>query len=191
MADLENSVPATPQTLYRLASVSKPITAVAALQLWQAGKLDLDAPVQKFCPAFPVKEDGAINTRELLSHMAGIRHYHLGKALDPLVGSTKHLKDPIKEGLDFFKNDPLVAKPGTEFHYSTYGYTLIGCAIEGASDKKYVDYVMARIPPFRTTQSVAGTRAANSCMESSLRTPELCVPAKTFSGPFSEADSSI
>ena len=145
MADLENSVPATPQTLYRLASVSKPITAVAALQLWQAGKLDLDAPVQKFCPAFPVKEDGAINTRELLSHMAGIRHYHLGKALDPLVGSTKHLKDPIKEGLDFFKNDPLVAKPGTEFHYSTYGYTLIGCAIEGASDKKYVDYVMKSV----------------------------------------------
>jgi CubicO group peptidase (beta-lactamase class C family) len=145
MADLENSVPATPQTLYRLASVSKPITAVAALQLWQQGKLDLDVPVQKYCPAFPVKEGGPINTRELLSHFAGIRHYHLGKVLDPLVGSTKHLKDPIKEGLDFFKNDPLVSKPGTEFHYSTYGYTLVGCVIEGASDEKYVDYISKEV----------------------------------------------
>jgi len=145
MSDLETSTPATPETLYRLASVSKPITAVAALQLWQAGKLDLDAPVQKYCPAFPVKADGPINTRELLSHLAGIRHYHLGKTLDPLIGSTKHLNDRIKEGLDFFKNDPLVSKPGTEFHYSTYGYTLIGCVIEGASGKKYVDYVTKSI----------------------------------------------
>ena len=141
MADLENSVPATSQTLYRLASVSKPITAVAAMQLWQQGKLDLDAPVQKYCPAFPEKPEGPITTRELLSHMAGIRHYQLGQALDPQIASIKHLKDPIPGGLDFFKNDALVSKPGAEFHYSTYGYTLIGCVIEGAAGSKYVDYV--------------------------------------------------
>jgi CubicO group peptidase (beta-lactamase class C family) len=141
MADLENSVPATSQTLYRLASVSKPITAVGAMQLWQQGKLDLDAPVQKYCPAFPQKPEGPITTRELLSHMAGIRHYQIGQALDPQISSIKHLKDPIAEGLDFFKNDALVSKPGAEFHYSTYGYTLVGCVIEGASGSKYVDYV--------------------------------------------------
>ena len=56
MADLENFVPATPSTLFRLASVSKPITATAILQLWERGKLDLDAPIQKYCPAFPQKE---------------------------------------------------------------------------------------------------------------------------------------
>src|SRR5277367_2665305 len=56
LADLENSVPATPATLFRLASISKPITATAILQLWQQGKIDLDAPVQKYCPAFPQKE---------------------------------------------------------------------------------------------------------------------------------------
>src|ERR1700684_2610312 len=49
MADLENSVPATSQTLYRLGSISKPITATAALALWEHGKLDLDSPVQKYC----------------------------------------------------------------------------------------------------------------------------------------------
>jgi CubicO group peptidase (beta-lactamase class C family) len=50
MADLENSVPATSQTLYRLGSISKSITATAAMELWEHGKLDLDSPVQKYCP---------------------------------------------------------------------------------------------------------------------------------------------
>jgi serine beta-lactamase-like protein LACTB, mitochondrial len=145
MADLENSVPATAQTLYRLASLSKPITAVAALRLWQQDKLDLDAPVQKYCPAFPEKKEGPITTRELLGHLAGIRHYRSGATLDPQINNTRHLSDPIQQGLDFFKNDPLLSKPGTEFHYSTYGYTLVGCVIEGASGEKYVDYVTRSI----------------------------------------------
>jgi serine beta-lactamase-like protein LACTB, mitochondrial len=54
-ADLENSVPATSQTLYRLGSISKPITAVAAMALWEHGKLDLDIPVQKYCSGYPQK----------------------------------------------------------------------------------------------------------------------------------------
>jgi len=53
MSDLEDSAPATSSTLYRLGSISKSITAVAILQLYERGKLDLDAPVQKYCPAFP------------------------------------------------------------------------------------------------------------------------------------------
>jgi len=145
MADLENSVPATSQTLYRLASLSKPITAVAAMQLWQQGKLDLDAPVQKYCPAFPEKPEGPITTRELLNHTAGIRHYRLGPVLDPQVVSTKHLKNPVQDGLDFFKDDPLVSKPGAEFHYSTYGYSVIGCVIEGVTGGKYSDFVMKSV----------------------------------------------
>lgn len=145
MADLENYVPATSQTLYRLASLSKPITAVAAMQLWQQGKLDLDVPVQKYCPAFPEKSEGPITTRELLNHTAGIRHYRLGPVLDPQVVSTRHLKNPIQDGLDFFKDDPLVSKPGAEFHYSTYGYSVIGCVIEGVTGGKYSDFVMKSV----------------------------------------------
>ncbi|HSS96184.1 MAG TPA: serine hydrolase domain-containing protein [Terriglobales bacterium] len=145
MADLENSVPATSQTLYRLASLSKPITAVAAMQLWQQGKLDLDSPVQKYCPAFPEKAEGQITTRELLNHTAGIRHYRLGPVLDPQVANVKHLKNPIQDGLDFFKDDPLVSKPGAEFHYSTYGYDVIGCVIEGVTGGKYADDVIKSV----------------------------------------------
>jgi CubicO group peptidase (beta-lactamase class C family) len=140
MADLENNVPATPQTLFRLASVSKPITAVAAMQLWERHQLDLDAPVQKYCPAFPQKEF-PISTRQVLGHLGGIRHYHSESDDDIEVNNTKHFDDPIAGGLQFFAKDPLVAKPGTKFNYSTHGFTLVGCAIEGASSRKYVDFV--------------------------------------------------
>jgi serine beta-lactamase-like protein LACTB, mitochondrial len=144
MADLENFVPATAHTLYRLASISKPITATAALQLWQRGKLDLDAPVQKYCPTFPPK-DTPISTRQTLAHLAGIRHYKSGEQDDPETGNTRHFSDPIEAGLSFFKNDPLIDKPGNAFHYSTQGFTVAGCAIEGASGQKYMDFVRENV----------------------------------------------
>jgi serine beta-lactamase-like protein LACTB len=146
MADLENSVPATSQTLYRLGSISKPITATAAMALWEHGKLDLDSPVKKYCPAFPQKQ-WPITTRELLGHLGGIRYYNVpelpysASRTDPEVGNTRHFENGIEGGLKFFANDPLLAQPGTHFNYSTQGYTLAGCAIEGASGEKYADYV--------------------------------------------------
>jgi serine beta-lactamase-like protein LACTB, mitochondrial len=159
-ADLENFVPATSRTLYRLASISKSITATASLLLWQQGKLDLDAPVQKYCPAFPQK-DTPITTRELLGHLGGIRHYKSSSQDDPETGNTKHFPNSIQGGLDFFKNDPLVAKPGTEFHYSTQGFTLVGCAIEGASGENYVDYIRRNIlTPAGMSHTVADDRFA-------------------------------
>jgi CubicO group peptidase (beta-lactamase class C family) len=150
MADLENSVPATSQTLYRLASISKSITATAAMELWEQGKLDLDSPVQKYCPAFPLKP-WPITTRELLGHLAGIRYYRVPELpysesqSDPEVGNTRHFENGIEAGLNFFADDPLETQPGTHFNYSTQGYTLVGCAIEGASGKKYADYVREQV----------------------------------------------
>jgi serine beta-lactamase-like protein LACTB len=144
MADLENYVPATPQTLFRLASISKSLTATGAMQLWERGKLDLDVPVQKYCPAFPQKSS-PITTREVMGHLGGIRHYKSESQDDPETGNTKHFDDPITGGLDLFKNDPLVAPPGTKFSYSTQGYTLVGCVIEGASTQKYVDYMRENV----------------------------------------------
>jgi len=142
--DLENNVPASEHTLYRLGSISKPLTAVGSLQLYQEGKLDLDAPVQKYCPSFPEKSK-PITTREILGHLGGIRHYKTEIQEDVEGGNTKHFDNPIQAGLDFFKNDPLVADPGTHFHYSTHGYTLIGCVMEGASGMKYTDYMRKNV----------------------------------------------
>lgn len=143
MADLEDFAPTTSSTLFRLGSISKPITAVAVLQLWERGKLDLDAPVQKYCPAFPQKE-WPITTRELLGHLGGIRHYNSDGKGDIPEDSARHFAS-MEESLQIFAADPLVAKPGTKFNYSTYGYTLLGCVLEGATSLKYVDFVRENV----------------------------------------------
>ncbi|KAK2867400.1 hypothetical protein Q8A67_025517 [Cirrhinus molitorella] len=78
-ADLENRVPCGPDTVMRIASISKPLTAAAVARLWEDGKIDLDAPVQKYVPEFPQKQyegqNVTITSRMLLSHLSGIRHY--------------------------------------------------------------------------------------------------------------------
>src|SRR5215472_432887 len=143
MADLENFSQATSSTLFRLGSISKPISATAALQLWERGKLDLDAPVQKYCPAFPEKET-PITTRQLLGHLGGIRHYSPDGKGDIPEDSARHFTS-MKESLQIFANDPLVAKPGTKFNYSTYGYTVVGCVLEGAASEKFTDYLRKNV----------------------------------------------
>lgn len=142
-ADLENPAPATPEALFRLASVSKPLTATAILQLVERGKLDLEAEVQTYCPAFP-KKQWPITSRQLLGHLGGIRHYNPDGKGDVPDDSAKHFAT-MEESLTLFANDPLVSQPGTAFHYSTYGYTLLGCVLEGAAHEKYLEYMRANI----------------------------------------------
>jgi serine beta-lactamase-like protein LACTB len=137
-ADLENNVAANTETLIRTGSIAKPISAVAAMTLVEAGKLDLDAPVQKYCAPFPLKQ-WPISTRQLLSHISGIRHYKENE-----IGSTQHYQF-MSDGFAIFAHDPLLFEPGTKFSYSTYGYTVVGCVIEGASGEKFGDYVAQHV----------------------------------------------
>src|SRR5712671_633648 len=160
LADLEDNAPASEHTLFRLASISKSLTATAAMQLWERGQLDLDAPIQKYCPSFPQKP-WPITTREVLGHLGGIRHYKSGSQDDLEVGNTRHFDNPIQAGLNFFKDDPLVAQAGTSFHYSTQGYTVAGCVIEGASGAKYVDFMRQNVfVPAHMGQTQADDRFA-------------------------------
>jgi len=139
LADLENSVPARAQTVYRLGSISKPITAVAAMQLAEGGKLDLDAPIQKYVPSFPEKP-WPITPRLLLSHLSGIRHYSGVEE----VNSTRRYTN-LTEPLKIFAADPLLFEPGAKYSYTTYGYCLLGAAVEGASGMRFGDYIRERI----------------------------------------------
>jgi len=122
-ADLEAKRPATPETQFRIGSVSKPLTADAVAQLYEAGKLDLDAPVQRYVPTFPQK-GAPITTRLLGGHLAGIRHY---KGAEFTL--NQHFAS-VTAGLAIFKDDSLVAPPGTRFSYSSYGFNLIGAVVE-------------------------------------------------------------
>lgn len=135
LADVENSVPASADTVYRIASISKPVTATAAMKLVESGKLDLDAPIQKYCPDFPQKP-WPITTRELLSHQSGIRDYRNEEESI----NTRHYAS-IKEALTQFAADPLEFEPATRMLYTSYGYIVLGCVMEGASGTSYERYM--------------------------------------------------
>ncbi|MDZ4859699.1 MAG: serine hydrolase domain-containing protein [Candidatus Hydrogenedentes bacterium] len=139
-ADLENEVPARPDMVHRIASISKPITATAVMQLVEQGKLDLDAPIQTYVPTFPKKEQGEVLVWHLLSHTAGVRHYRGGAEANAMEHFTNSLSAMGK-----FKDDPIGFAPGSKFHYSTYGYTVVATALEEASGEKLGDYLQAHV----------------------------------------------
>ncbi len=134
-ADVEQRVPVWPGiTLFRVGSVAKPMTAVAVGQLYEQGRLDLDAPVQDYVPSFPEKER-PITTRQLAGHLAGIRHYEGKEFLSQKPYPT------VLEGLAIFQDDPLVGPPGDQHSYSTYGWNLISAVVEGASGQEFLSYM--------------------------------------------------
>jgi serine beta-lactamase-like protein LACTB len=138
LADLENQVPATAVTVFRIASVAKTLTAVAAMQLAEKGKLDLDAPIQKYAPSFPTKAF-PITTRQVLAHLSGVRGYRSGE------GERTYHYESLTDALAVFKDDPLEHEPGTKYAYTTFGYALLGVVIEGASGMSYSEYLRERV----------------------------------------------
>lgn len=136
-ADLEHRVPVTSETRFGVASITKAFTGLSLLKLHETGRIDLDAPIQRYVPAFPVKSGGAITSRLLAAHLAGIRHWG-GERNAALY--ARHIDD-VHDVLALFKDDTLVAPPGTRESYSSYGYNLLGAAIQSASGVKYQDYV--------------------------------------------------
>ncbi|QTD38076.1 beta-lactamase family protein [Polaribacter batillariae] len=153
LADIENNVPATNKTKYRTASVSKLWTSTVAMMLVDKGLLNLDEPIRNYCPNFPKKEH-VITTRQLLTHTSGIRSYmdleeelkNAENSQDSLDIKNRYRQEMLGEftryteiikALDNFKNDPLIFEPGTDWHYSSQAYRVLGCVLEGASNLTY------------------------------------------------------
>ncbi|XP_059801946.1 serine beta-lactamase-like protein LACTB, mitochondrial [Hypanus sabinus] len=119
-ADVENRVPCKPDTVMRIASISKPLTMTAIAKLWENGKLDFDAPVQKYVPEFPEKEyEGekvTITIRLLVSHLSGIRHYEKD------VKKVREQKKKDKKGQKLVKDtaEPKTCRNKKEFEYEEY-----------------------------------------------------------------------
>jgi serine beta-lactamase-like protein LACTB len=150
-ADLEQNVRVDSRSLFRTASISKWMSATAAARLMEDGKLDLDAPIQQYCPQYPTKQ-WTITSRELMTLLSGIRHYHGANgeprdtaaersALAELTQreqSTQYTRyTEVIPTLDAFKDDPLVFQPSTHFLYSSLGYRVLGCVLEGAAQMPY------------------------------------------------------
>lgn len=137
-ADLEQQVALSPISRLRIGSVSKPLTSALLGMLVEEGRLDLDAPVQRYVSDFPSKP-WPITTRQLAGHLAGIRHYK---------GNEFEIRDhyeTVREGLSVFENDPLLFEPGTKFSYSSYGWNLLSAVLEGASGERFLALMDSRV----------------------------------------------
>jgi serine beta-lactamase-like protein LACTB, mitochondrial len=137
-ADAERKRPVTRETQFRIGSVSKPLTAAAVALLYEQGKLDLDAPVQRYVPSFPDK-GYPITTRQLAGHLAGIRHYR-----DQEFFLNRHYTT-VRDGLTIFQDDSLLFPPGTRFSYSSYAWNLISAVVEGAAGEDFLRYISAHV----------------------------------------------
>lgn len=145
LSDREAGTPVTADTMYRWASISKPLTAVAAMQLVDANKLDLDADVRTLVPEFP-DPGSPVTTRQLLGHLGGIVHYRNG----PVVPTQRAYAEPhphadVVKALDTFKASPLVSDPGEAFNYSTHGYILASAVVQRAGEQPFAWQVKSRI----------------------------------------------
>ena len=139
-ADIDERRPVTPQTLFRIGSVAKPMTATAVGLLRERGLLDLDTPVRDYVPSFPEKE-WSVTTRQLMSHVAGVRHPPFD---EELLFMRDHCESPL-DGLELFADDPLLFTPGTRYRYSTYGWTLVGAVVEAAAGEPFLDFMQREV----------------------------------------------
>ena len=137
-ADAERQKPVTRETQFRIGSVSKPLTATAVALLYEQGKLDLDAPVQRYVPSFPDK-GYPVTTRLLAGHLAGIRHYKDREFFLNRRFAT------VLDGLTIFQDDSLLFPPGTRFSYSSYGWNLVSAVVEAASGDDFLHHMAAHV----------------------------------------------
>jgi CubicO group peptidase (beta-lactamase class C family) len=129
-ADLKSRRPVTAHSRLRVGSVSKTLTATAVAHYAETGRLDLDAPVDRYVN-FP-SHGGEITLRRLAGHLAGIRHYESQTE----AVNRRHFAS-VADTLTLFRDDPLVGEPGTRFSYSSYGYDVIGAALERVSGRDF------------------------------------------------------
>ena len=139
-ADIAERRPVTPETLFRVGSVAKPMTATAVGLLHERGLLDLDAPVRDYVPSFPEKE-WSITTRQLMGHVAGVRNPLFD---EELLYMRDHCESPL-DGLELFADEPLLFAPGTRYQYSSYGWTLVGAVVEAAAGEPFLDFMQREV----------------------------------------------
>lgn len=138
-ADAEHQIPVMPdKTLFQIASVTKAFTGITLLKLYEQGRIDLDAPIQKYLPNFPQQSALPITPRLLAHHLGGIRHYKEGERTPDFL--SIHYDSPSSV-ITIFQNDTLEANPGSRYLYSSYSYNLLAALMEAASDTPYLTLV--------------------------------------------------
>src|SRR4029453_15566160 len=138
-ADLKTSVPVTPNHRFRIGTASTVLTSAAAGLLLEDGRLKLDHEIQTYVPAFS-KKQWPVTLRELMGHTAGV--IPDGGDGGPLF--TKHCERPV-DALQYFAENSLLFKPGTQYRYSSNGWILVSTAVEAAADQPFLTFMREQI----------------------------------------------
>ena len=139
LSDMDASLPYGTTTLNRIASITKTMTAVAVLQLWERDLIDLDVPIQTYLPHYPKHEEGDISVRQLLQHTSGIDAYQNRET------ENKDYYPSLADAARVFQDRPLLHAPGAQESYTSYGYVVLGLIIEAVSGQTYEEYMQANI----------------------------------------------
>jgi len=138
--DQKGTTPFTAQTPVRIASITKPMTAIAIMQLVEQGKLLLEDPVSKYISAFAKADLAQITVKQLLQHSSGLGAYKNNKE----IRNYTHYPT-LGDALNIFINRSLEFDPGTAFGYTSYGYTALGMIIETLSGQSYENYLKTQL----------------------------------------------
>ncbi len=136
--DVKNEI----DTKFNIASITKTFTAVAILQLYEQGKLDLNIPIGNYLADYPnEKVRESVTISQLLTHTAGLPNFYVTNFLDRCKFEFKEVEDFVP----LFVNDTLLSEPGTEYNYDAAGYVLLGLIIEEVTGENYYDYLKENI----------------------------------------------
>jgi CubicO group peptidase (beta-lactamase class C family) len=150
VADIVSKTLVSEDTVFRVGSVTKTFTAVAVMQLWEQGLVDLDAPANDYLRAFQLvalrSGMGSPTVRHLLTHTAGVGYWRrLSDLLRPGVGSGDVPGPSASLAAYYRKGLPVEVEPGTKWAYSNHGFAALGQIVEDVSDQPYARYVRERI----------------------------------------------
>ncbi len=141
MANMEWGVPNTPDTKFRIGSVTKQFTSALILQLVEEGKIALDAPITTYLPEYPAEQGARVTMHHLLTHTSGIPSYTGLPSMRDVERNT-YAPDSF---LTTFWNLDLEFEPGAEWRYNNSGYFILGAIIEKVTGESYADALRSRI----------------------------------------------
>ena len=150
VADVTTRAPVTPDTVFRIGSLTKAFTAVAVMQLWEQGRIDLDAPANRYlrmfrlCPTRPDLKPATL--RHLLTHTAGVGYWRrLSDVLHPALGAGVEARRLVRLGEYYRRGLPQEVQPGTKWVYSNHGFAALGQVVEDVSGQSLRDYLLEHV----------------------------------------------
>lgn len=151
VVDVASGTPITEETVFRIGSITKTFTAIAAMQLWEQGSIDLDAPANDYLRGYQLVPAKAgfrpATVRHLLTHTAGIPEVlHPLDVARPLFGETVKQGRPVPSLADYYRGGLAIrTEPGTRFTYTDHGFATLGQIVEEVSGTSFDGYMREHI----------------------------------------------